>query len=283
MYIEVYVDILFLICLVPELLSLWLLGCLEHSWEEGRYRRFDNRKIRKIWIFWHLLWISSLFAGLSVTAAILLRQIGFWGLLAVDFLLQLFAFRLLFGRQSLSRKVTLWGLQKLFFLVLGGLFEAGWKRGRISAGSLFAGFIGGGVFFYAFLRFLQRKKQLERLLYSAELYWQGKSCRCLALLDTGNQLYYGTSPVLLLSPELAEELNFCWQEPTEDYRLIPYTSVGCPSGLLHGFVCDRIVIWAAKEPGREKIASYEQVVVGVAERPLSGTGEYQMLLHPALL
>ena len=88
---------------------------------------------------------------------------------------------------------------------------------------------------------------------------------------------------MLLSPELAEELNFCWQEPTEDYRLIPYTSVGCPSGLLHGFVCDRIVIWAAKEPGREKIASYEQVVVGVAERPLSGTGEYQMLLHPALL
>ena len=158
MYIEVYVDILFLICLVPELLSLWLLGCLEHSWEEGKYRRSDNRKIRKIWIFWHLLWISSLFAGLSVTAAILLRQIGFWGLLAVDFLLQLFAFRLLFGRQSLRRKVTLWGLQKLFFLVLGGLFEAGWKRGRISAGSLFAGFVGGGVFFLCFPPLSAKKK-----------------------------------------------------------------------------------------------------------------------------
>ena len=276
MYIELYVDILFLICLIPELFSLWLLGFWQGNPRQGQSRgRYG----------WRLLWVSGLSAGLSVAAAICLRQAGFLGLLFADVWLQCLAFRLVFGRQRLRQTLELWLLQKLFFFALGGLLQTGWSRGhgRIGVAALLSGFVAGGIFFYALIASVKRKKRLERLLFSVSVYRQGRSCCCLALLDTGNQLYYGTSPVLLLDKEPASKLGFSWEEPGEGYRLIPYASVGCTSGVLHGFICDRIEIQAGKEQGGEESRSYEQVVIGVAEHPLSHTGEYQMLLHPALL
>lgn len=97
------------------------------------------------------------------------------------------------------------------------------------------------------------------------------------LVDTGNGLREPISgqPVCLMEKENFEKL---YPEGLPGLRMIPFRSVGCSRGILPGYPVAELSI----EADGEKI-SPGQVYIGVSENILSVQGNYQILLHPALL
>lgn len=97
------------------------------------------------------------------------------------------------------------------------------------------------------------------------------------LVDTGNGLREPISgqPVCLMEKENFEKL---YPEGLPGLRMIPFRSVGCSKGILPGYPVAELTI----EADGEKI-SPGQVYIGVSENILSVQGNYQILLHPALL
>lgn len=170
-YIEVYADILFLVCLVPEAVSLWLIAV----WRQDRSR---GRPFR-------LLGISALSAALSTAFMIVLRTVPFPVHVLLDLLVQLMVFRLLYGKLTLRGYGECYILQKVIFLLLGGSLTAGraWGREHFlwDAGMLWRvifGVLAGGGLLYTGLRHFFRKRCLAESLYEVEIVFQGKSCRC---------------------------------------------------------------------------------------------------------
>lgn len=247
-----------------------------------------------------LLGVSALSAALSTVFLIAFRWLPFPVHLLLDLTVQLAVFRLLYGKQNPRRYVEYYILQKVTFLLLGGMLTAGWNRaGRMPDRSfeaearelgrhaedgekllrLLFGMLAGGGLLYVGLRQLFKKRHLAESLYPVEIVFQGRSCRCMGFLDTGNQLYYkGEVPVVVLERSLAEELGFHMPPETgqeERYRLIPYSSVGKANGILHGFVCDRIIVSGKGQ--------WDGLIAAVAEDALTAGHDYRILLHPSML
>jgi len=147
-------------------------------------------------------------------------------------------------------------------------------------------------------------------LYQVEMSYQDKSVRMVGLLDTGNSLYdpiYG-KPVLiaeysslkpLLSVHQANMLQIMldtvegnldstnkkesplessfYNEKLEDrfnIMIIPYHSIGKKNGMLPAIEMNRVVIWN----GEEQISN-EKVLTAVSGNRLSRQSEYQVILH----
>jgi len=267
MYIEIYADILFLVTLVSEGISMWLLAV------------WRGEKIR-----WNrLLQGSAVIAMVGVVSEILFRTGGSGWSWLIDGGIRLLIYRMVYGVQGYRGLFGCYLGQKLIYVWLGGLQYLVWRQEIVSLhGVLFFLLTGGGIL-YMVLRVRQRKERWEAMLYTVEISRNEFQCICTALLDTGNQLYYrDQQPVILITSQVAEKLGVHGLSVGMDYRIIPYRSVGCEGGILHGFVCDRIVI-RERKMGNGKVFCREHVVAGVTEHPLSGEGQYQMLLHPALI
>lgn len=199
-------------------------------------------------------------------------------LLLSDLLLHGVSYLWLLGKNSWNRLLFQYFFQKGIQISLGGVLYLGGQTCE-NAGELIGKMLVTGGVICVFLKSVLRRKIQVNAIYQAELLCLGKSCRVSAYLDTGNQLYYGAKPVIVLSPEVAEKLELSkesiWETMPERFCLIPYSSVGCQGGVLRGFRCDRLAL-----PEEKRV--WEQIVVAIAEYPLSGKDEFQLLLHPAL-
>lgn len=98
------------------------------------------------------------------------------------------------------------------------------------------------------------------------------------LLDTGNLLKepIGGKPVSILGLSYATELNYRGVE--ENFRAIPYYSVGNPGGILHGFTADEMQI--ETEDGTFVIRN---PMIGVCETEVSEKGKYGLIINPKLI
>ncbi len=122
------------------------------------------------------------------------------------------------------------------------------------------------------------KRRRKNPFWEAELR-EGERCvRVTAFLDSGNSLYDPVSalPVCIVEREVAGQLSL-FTKP-EGFRLIPYHSIGKEHGLLYASVVEEMYL----QKGGQRVKR-EKVLLAVSDRMLSGTGRYQMLLHPALL
>lgn len=131
----------------------------------------------------------------------------------------------------------------------------------------------GGLWLLAGMR--RRRKSP---FWEAELR-EGEYCvRVIAFMDSGNSLYDPVSarPVCIVEREIAERL--CLFAKPERFRMIPYHSIGKE----HGLLCASVVEEMYLQKGGQRVKR-EKVLLAVSDRMLSGTGRYQMLLHPALL
>lgn len=175
-------------------------------------------------------------------------------------------------------------------VILGGV-HYGW----LTVGITMAILLGyGGVVFL-------RKASLKKtLVYRIRIALNSKSVEVKALLDTGNQLNEPLTkkPVIVIEADALKSLlpqgiieAVCGKEGTnifqfterlsEDwvlrFRWIPYHSVG-KSGSIWGIIPDALEIIDG-----EKVKRYNHVVLGLLPKKINREGEYQALLHPALL
>ncbi len=129
---------------------------------------------------------------------------------------------------------------------------------------------------------LKKSKEHRQRLYRVNFCWRGKAYSCIALYDTGNQLYEPLTkcPVCIVEQTIL-------QPAKEQYEAaIPYHSVGCQGGMLYGIYAETFEVrpketceQAKKHPGDSK----ERVLLAVYPGAVSGRGEYQMILHPDII
>lgn len=113
----------------------------------------------------------------------------------------------------------------------------------------------------------ERREQHDKQLHRIMLLHNGKSLEIWGLHDTGNRLVdpYMHLPVSILAESAAQTLAL---EP-ERCRLIPFSTVGAPEGLISVWTIDAIE-WTG---GR-----WEHAVIGVAQDILFEKKDYQLIL-----
>lgn len=121
-----------------------------------------------------------------------------------------------------------------------------------------------------------KDRQGKRGICPVKLYYRGNVREFLALIDSGNRLREPESqkPVSIISYEDCR--GFC--ERISGVLYIPYRAVGTKKGVLPGIIFERMEIQAG-----EKCLEIERPVVAVTREPLSGNGDFSMLVPEALL
>lgn len=109
--------------------------------------------------------------------------------------------------------------------------------------------------------------QHDEQLYRVKLWQEGNSAEVIGLHDTGNRLSdpYVHAPVHILARSEAQALSL---KPGHS-RLIPFSTVGVPDGLMEVWTIDAME-WAG---GR-----IEHVVIGIAEDTLFEGKDYRLIL-----
>ncbi len=98
-----------------------------------------------------------------------------------------------------------------------------------------------------------------------------------ALIDTGNSLTEPISgkPVSVLDKAV---FNRLFQEKPENYRVIPYHSIGRKRGILPGYLLQSIIV--ETQEGQKE---YKEVYVGISEEILADSQNYKMILNPRIM
>lgn len=120
----------------------------------------------------------------------------------------------------------------------------------------------------------RRNKELVTVRFSMD----GEEVSLRALIDTGNGLIEPISgkPVSVIDRSLVKDMETIKKEAR--YCIIPYHSIGREHGLLEGFYIPYMHIQS-----EERSITIENAVLGISEGSVSKTGSYQMILNPELL
>lgn len=128
------------------------------------------------------------------------------------------------------------------------------------------------------LMIASERRRSRSPLWKVSFGRNGKRFAGTGLLDSGNGLYdpYTGRPVCILDPSEAARLGL--SDKNEPLHLIPYHCVGKSHGLMRAVIADEMYL---EKQGQEKRIG--QVTIAISPEPLSASGAYQILLHPALL
>ena len=155
--------------------------------------------------------------------------------------------------------------------------QAVMQRGNLTDGFATAVFcaIAGGIG----SRIVAAERRRSRSpLWKVSFCRNGRAFEGTGLLDSGNGLYdpYTGKPVCIIDPSEAGKLGLL--DKNMPLRLIPYNCVGKSHGLMRAVIVDEMYL---EKDGQEKRNG--QVILAVSPEPLSASGSYQVILHPALL
>jgi len=170
-------------------------------------------------------------------------------------------------------------------------------------GILLAGFV--LVFFLSRQSYgaISQPRRIEAFLAEVRVKLAGETVLCRGLVDTGNQLHepITRTPVMILESSLLahilpealatlieksegavnqmdgvwEELPPAWQSRL---RLVPYRSVSSGMSFLIALKPDEVLI---VQDGKRYVS--EKVLVGLNPIPLAADGQYQVIVHPAMI
>ena len=131
-----------------------------------------------------------------------------------------------------------------------------------------------GYFTFSFIKYLNKIRDSAGYMKKVEAFAGGSRVKFTAFLDTGNGLYSGGLPILPVSRPVFHRL---FGKSDEKGRYISL-STAAGNGKMLVMKPDKILIYSDK--GANTI--YD-VIIGLYEGLLSKTGEYDGLLHPALI
>lgn len=246
--VTIYIDVLWLRTYFVELMV-----CI-----------FLNLWMKQVCPVGRILWMSAFAVSVEVLLFVLA---GFGTLFAVSSLaLRIFLLMALFRPKSrgIFLRLFLWSL--LMTVAAGGILfvcqEYLPQRYWFAVGSICCALSVMGS-----LILEDRRIQHDRNLYQIKLCNGEKQVEVIGLHDTGNRLRdpYVHAPVHILAYSEAQMLSL----NPECSRLIPFSTVGAPQGLLEAWTID-VLEWAN--------GTQEHVVIGVAEDALFAGKDYRLIL-----
>lgn len=274
MYIEVYIDSLLLINFVMNLYVLLLVNRITYR---------SASRIRMIW------------SALAGTVAYLIPFLGnsysgwklFLSVTVGSTLMIVIAFRV----RSISAFVLI--LERLLlvsFLMGGGIvFLIKYIPGFGLYTSGILSVMGGGAVIFMITAWILKKNRGKNHLCQVTLLGCDGKIKVTALVDSGNSLVEPISgkPVSIVESGVFHGL---WKEVPQQYRVIPYHSIGKKKGILKGYLLPEIEI---EKDGAVKCC--REVYVAVSEESISGdklslreltrnrSSGIRMIVNPALL
>lgn len=260
MYVEIYVDSLFLVNFVMNLYLLILVNRCTYN-TAGTGRLLVGAAVEAlVWLFPFLNWGSVAF---RVIFSVL---VGTWLMVRIVFRIG-------------NLKAMLRILEKLlwFSFVMGGgvLFLQGVIPDfRENAVGIFGVMGAGGLVFLLASDVKKNRKESVRCSVTLVIEWEGvkRTIVTNGLIDSGNSLIEPISgkPVSVIDRKIFEAL---WEEIPLMWRAVPYRSISKKRGILQAYAVSEV--WLEPEGLNLKC---RDVYVAVSPEPIEG-----MIIHPALL
>ncbi|USG67570.1 sigma-E processing peptidase SpoIIGA [Brevibacillus ruminantium] len=150
---------------------------------------------------------------------------------------------------------------------------------------------------------IQQPRRVEAVLAEVVVKLAGETVLCRGLVDTGNQLYepITRTPVMVAETRLfahilpealiglssnseqpLDQMEGIWEKLTPEWqprlRLVPYRSVASGMSFLIAFKPDEVLI---VQDGKRYLT--KKVLVGLNPIPLAADGQYQAIVHPAMI
>lgn len=314
LYLEVYVDVIFIINFIMDILLLLIVK---------KILKCKKRLIR-------LLCGAGIGAIGACILAVVPKLNGFIQFLTAYVIICFSMILISFGFKNLAETIKAVVLLYITTFFLGGVINSlyyhsmvGYYFEELIQGRLFQNqsmayfvlaIIVSAVAVRVFIVTLKNLRSGDLQTYETELSYGDKSIRIIGLLDTGNDLYdpiYG-KPVIIAEYSALESLltvhqknllqvmldtldgkhtslnekdnsleNSILQDGAEEHfniMMIPYHSIGKKNGMLPAIVMNRVVILS----GEEKIYN-EKVYTAVSREKLSKQKKYQVILHSGIM
>lgn len=172
------------------------------------------------------------------------------------------------------RMLYLFYQMSLWTLVLGGILQVLQQLWSIHTVGLTAAVALFCIVFWTLESFMKIYQRQNACMREVVLCFRGKNCHFQGFADTGNQLFDPVTkkPVSIIEMDAWNTLMENAEPPF--YRLIPYKSVGNPSGLLRGAQIDYMVVLEGADT-----RCYEKPMIAITEQPFTGIFHYSILLH----
>lgn len=316
MYLEVYIDVIFMINFIMDLVILVIVKNLV---------KYPTSKLR--------LCMGAAIGALSACILSVLQNLNtLIQILFVYIFISYFMITLTFQKQKIKARIKGVILLYITTFFLGGAMNSLYYNTKL--GYYFTEIINGrysninlfhnrklpfiiltAIFFILsaliFIAVLKRLGKTDLGLYQIELVYQGKKNKIVGFLDTGNLLYdpIFKKPVMItellaIEPLLSKsqirqirtvlnsfeennELVPVCDEDSQDgleniepvnIMMIPYRSVGKKHGMIPAFILDEINIWNKDEKKTRK-----RVYTAISGNVLNGQREYQAILHKEIM
>lgn len=302
MYLEVYIDMVFIINLIMDYIILFIVKILTKR---------NTKKIR--------LFMGAVVGALMMCLIVILPYDNYLFNVGIGYLLtSVLLIYIAFKPKRLSEFIKLTIIMYLSAIMLGGIMFAlyyysfiGVAVSKVINGTYNMD-LGVGLFvifgiiaiiiFKIIRKVMANTVVTNRNLYGVEININDSRIMVNGLLDTGNNLYdpITKNPVLIAETELLEKLiekdsydklkdiscdmynlsSFAefGEKSNLKLRLIPFSSLGNENGMLLGIVADNICINLGDET-----KDYRDVVIAVYDKKLSNDNSYQVLIHPKLI
>lgn len=302
MYVEVYIDVVFVVNFIMDFVILLL-----------------ERKISKKNIPISRLFFGALLGAVLMCIIILIPKLNYIVYLALCyFFSSLIIVQITFKPKKIKELVKLTFMLYIIAIVLGGIIFAlyyystiGYGLSRMLNNEVFEGIdiqllflllFFAVIIFGVFINIFMKVTSVSKNIYDISLCYKNQKINVNALLDTGNNLYDPITqwPVIIGEIEILKQLfeedkylkiqniltNIYDVQGIEsvkgildiNIRLIPYASLGNDNGMLMGLVLDKVIV----NNGKEKKTN-ENVVIAIYNKKLSKDNSYSILLHPKLV
>lgn len=299
MYLEIYIDILFLINLVFDFLLLWIVK---------KVLKWNTKLLRMI--------VASVFGAVATCIyAIVPSLYGEIKFVISYIVVCAFMVRITFRINKIREWLRAIFVVSLVTFCMGGIitsilnhketilsYAKSLSDHLIGEMSLLGVVITGMVAMICMLgiiRFLRYQKQMSKEIYDVWLTRSGACVHTKGLVDTGNCLYDPITgkPVIVIEMKLMEEVleaslyhdlkKIVTFEDTSYHinsanatkiRLIPFQSIGKKRGILPAILLDEVEI----RKDTQFLCS-KKVIAALYDDVLSQTKEYQVILHKSLL
>lgn len=214
--------------------------------------------------------VASCFLTVAARIPVLLRITAGYGLVSICMVK--LCFRKMNLRMVLKATIELY----LGAILMGGFLELLALQIHFfrKSGFNICMVLAAGLGMYLLVCMIYRGAGDRKHIFTVQLNYLGKSVTLKALYDTGNSLSDPTdgAAVALVEREAVSELLKSKRD--EDYRVIPYHSVGNPHGILEGYRLTEAVIF-----GENEKKYVERPLVALTDEKLSSQSAYRMILH----
>lgn len=299
MYLEVYIDVVFIINFIMDFIVLWL---------ENKFCK-KNATIKK-------LLFGAFIGAIEMCIIVIIPFTNYLFNLLLGYLISsLSIIYITYRPKKIIELIKLTVIMYVIAIALGGLMFAiyyysaiGYGMNQLLNGKQFNNInlyffilliMISVIIFIIFFKTFQKSANVSKNIFNVKITINKSNINTSALLDTGNNLYdpITNEPVIIGEINMIE--NLLPKEEFESFkdmvnnmydlsristikealnlkiRCIPYSSLGEENGMLLGIVTDKIIISTEEGP-----KEYSNVVIAMYNKCLSQDNSYNVLLHP---